>query len=117
MSTKRKTLEEKRNEIKEAADKKLSQIDAKLKAIKARERNQERKKDTRRKIIIGALALEHTNKNPHSEFAKKMHSLINEYTIDDKSRALFDLDPLPEDEQKNRKAQIADARKKPKGEK
>ncbi len=108
-------MEEKRKEIKAANDKKLAQIDTKLKAIKARERNQERKNDTRRKIIIGALALEHTNKNPHSEFAKKVHSLINEYTIDDKSRALFDLEPLPESEQKLRKAQIANARKKPKG--
>ena len=112
LSTKRKTLEEKRKEIKAANDKKLAQIDNQIKAIKARERNQERKNDTRRKIIAGALVLEHTAKNPQSDFAKKIHSLINEYTIDDKSRRLFDLDPLPEAEQKMRKAQNANARKK-----
>ena len=112
MSTKRKTLEEKRKEIKAANDKKLAQIDNQIKAIKARERNQERKNDTRRKIIAGALVLEHTAKNPQSDFAKKVKSLINEYTIDDKSRRLFDLDPLPENEQKIRKAQNANVRKK-----
>lgn len=112
MSTKRKTLEEKRAAIKAANDKKLAQIDNQIKAAKARERIAERKNDTRRKIITGALALEHAAKNPHSEFAKKIRSLIGEYTIDDKSRALFDLEPLPENEQKLRKARHAKARKK-----
>ena len=112
LSTKRKTLEEKRAEIKAANDKKIAQIDNQIKAAKARERNQERKNDTRRKIIAGALALEHTANNPHSEFAKKIKSLIDEYTIEDKARALFDLEPLSDSEQKSRKAHNADTRKK-----
>ncbi len=114
MSIKRKTLEEKRMELKAAHDKKIAQIDNQIRAVKARERNQERKNDTRRKIIAGALALEHTAKNPHSEFAKKIHSLINEYTIDNKSRALFGLEPLLESEQKSRKMHNEKTRKKSK---
>ena len=72
---------------------KKAQIDAQLKAAQARERTQKRKDDTRRKIIAGALALEHAERNPDSEFTRTMLHLIQSGTKTDKDRALFDLDP------------------------
>jgi hypothetical protein len=49
-------------------------------AIKTAEKKQERQKDARRKIIAGALALEHAEKNPGSEFAKQLLTLLHHYT-------------------------------------
>ena len=68
--------------------KRQSQITAQLKALEAREREQARKDDARRKIIAGALALEHLEKNPDSEFSKQMLALLNEY-VPARSRDLF----------------------------
>jgi hypothetical protein len=53
---------------------------------------------TRRKIIAGALALNHMEKNPESQWAHKMNALINEYATKSKERELFGLEPLPENE-------------------
>ncbi len=72
---------------------KKAQIDAQLKAAQARERIQKRKDNTRRKIIAGALALEHAERNPDSEFTRIMLRLIQSGVQTDKDRALFDLDP------------------------
>ena len=47
-----------------------AQVDAKIKALEARNRTQSRKDDTRRKIITGALALEHMQR--HEAFAETM---------------------------------------------
>jgi len=74
---------------------KRAQIDAQLQDAKARERVQKRKDDTRCKIIAGALALEHAERNSDSEFTRTMMRLINEGVKSDKDRALFDLEPLP----------------------
>ena len=52
---------------------------------------------------MGGLAGFHMEKNPRSSFTKKLASLIDEYVIGDKERDLFDLEPLPKDEQEARK--------------
>jgi len=75
--------------------KKKAQIEAQLQAARARDKAQKRKDDTRRKIIAGALALEHAEKNPNGEFSRTILGLIQTYVTADKERALFDLDPLP----------------------
>jgi len=116
MNNKEKTLAEKREAIIEAYKKKIDQIDAQLADLTAREKLAERKRDTRRKVIMGALAGFHMRKNPNSDFAKKLASLIDEYVIGDRERALFDLDPLPKDEQDNRKRSQKEARKEIDGE-
>ena len=51
--------------------------------------------DARRKIITGALALEHLEKNPDSEFGKVMFRLLDEYTRPD-DRPLFAFLPVRE---------------------
>ncbi len=74
---------------------KKRQIDAQIKDAQARDRAKKRKEDTRQKIIAGALALEHAERNPNSEFSLTMLRLIQEGVKTDRERALFGLDPLP----------------------
>jgi len=74
-----------------------AQLAAKIKNIEAREREKERKNDTRRKVIAGALALHHMEKNPNSDFAKLLGRLLDEYVTRANERDLFGLPPLPED--------------------
>ncbi len=106
------TLEQKHARIKAKRDKELAQIDAQIKAKNARETQKRRKADTRRKIIAGGLALVHLARNENTEYARLLAKLIDEYTISDADRALFDLDPLPREEQKNRRVRHRAERKK-----
>ena len=70
----------------------ISQKQAQLKDIEAREKVKTRKRDTRRKIIAGALALQHSVIN--NEFKTVMNRLINEHVKNNTDRELFDLPPL-----------------------
>lgn len=69
-------------------DKKAA-IDAQIRDLAARERHQQRKDDTRRKIIIGALALEHLEKNKESAFARTLLPLLDEYVGRSQDRQLL----------------------------
>src|SRR5437016_2399246 len=64
------------------------QLQNKIVALKAIEQRKDRRLDTRRKIIAGALALEHLAKHPGSEFANTLVKLLNDYVEGD-NRALF----------------------------
>ena len=55
-----------------------------------------RKLDTRRKIIAGALALEHMLFD--GRYGQVFRALIDEYVTRDQDRALFDLPPLPDND-------------------
>jgi hypothetical protein len=68
--------------------KKQEEIANQLKQLKAQEKETERKADTRRKVIAGALALEHLATHPNSEFAKILISLLEHYA-EERSRYLF----------------------------
>jgi chromosome segregation ATPase len=68
---------------------KREQLDAQLRALEARNKQAERKADTRRKVIAGALALEHYEKNPGSEFHRIILRLLDEYVVRPHDRALF----------------------------
>lgn len=78
------------------AEKKLSQLQARIASDKAKIRDQARKDDTRRKIIAGGLALKHKD----VEFEATMRRLLDQHVIKSADRALFDLPPLPETEPK-----------------
>jgi hypothetical protein len=80
---------------------KKSQIEARIKNIQSRERQLARKNDTRRKIIAGALALHHMEKNPDDPFSKKLLRLLDEYVTKPYERNLFGLPALPENFQNN----------------
>ena len=111
MNDRESDLAAKREAIVQAYQKKIGQIDAQLADLTARERLAERKRDTRRKVIMGALAGYHMLKNPKSDFAVKLASLIDEYVIGDRERALFDLEPIPKTEQDSRKKKHLEVRK------
>lgn len=81
----------------DALKRKRAELDAQIQAVSARQREAERKADTRRKILAGALALEHAEKNPESEFAKKLFRLLDEYVTRPHERALFPTLPAVED--------------------
>ena len=68
---------------------KREQLDAQLRALESRNKHAERKADTRRKVIAGALALEHYDKNPDSEFHRILFRLLDEYVVRPHDRALF----------------------------
>ena len=57
-----------------------AKIDRELRKARNAEKKQERAIDARRKIIAGALALEHMEKNPGSDFGKTLFRLLDEYT-------------------------------------
>ena len=65
------------------------QLDAQLKALEARQKQADRKADTRRKVITGALALEHFEANRDSEFARALYRLMDEYVTRPYDRMLF----------------------------
>lgn len=73
-----------------------AQLKARIQRERARLRDQERKADTRRKIIAGALALEHKDKT----FQATLTKLLDEYVTRDADRALFGLDPIETDADK-----------------
>lgn len=73
----------------EALEKKKAQIDARLAKKKAQLRGQSRKEDTRRKIIAGALALEHMAHD--NKFRATMEKLLRENVTRENDKRLFDL--------------------------
>lgn len=75
---------------------KKAQLEAQIKSIQSREQQQSRKKETRRKIIAGALALHHLEKNPDDPFSQKLKRLLDEYVLKPYERELFGLPALPE---------------------
>ena len=68
------------------------QIDTQIQRIKAREQQQERKRDTRRKILIGAAVLERVKSERWPE--ERLHAMMDEYLDKEIDRRLFDLQPL-----------------------
>lgn len=87
MMTIRKSPQEKLAELQA----KEAQLKARIQKEKAKLASDERKRDTRRKIIAGALALEHAEQNPDSEFAAVFRKLLNRHVERDQDRELFDL--------------------------
>lgn len=72
------------------SEKRLKQIQAAIARDKAKLKDQERKDDTRRKIIAGALALEHED----ATFQATLKRLLHQYVTKEQDRKLFGLDPL-----------------------
>lgn len=77
----------------EAQLEKLKQLKAQKQAIEAREKNkkkeQERKDDTRRKILLGSYLIKKMNANEANK--EKILAELNEYLTEDRDRQLFDL--------------------------
>lgn len=84
-----KSPEQKLAELQAKRDRITAQMDrekAKLKSI-------ERKRDTRRKIVAGAIVLTHAELDP--EFDAQLSRLLAKHVTRPEDRELFSLDPLP----------------------
>lgn len=73
-------------------EKKKAQLTAQIQKQKSLEKTAERKRDTRRKIIAGALALEHMELD--DTFRQTMTRLLNRH-VKESDRHLFDLTEEP----------------------
>lgn len=63
-------------------------LEARIQAAEARAKESERKKDTRRKILVGSYYLEQALKNNQMDELKK---LLDSFLTRDSDRKLFDL--------------------------
>jgi len=74
--------------------KKQDQLKAQIQALEASERSRERKKETRRKILLGAYYLEKARSDgTFNELTKIMEGYLNRQS----DRMLFDLLPVKSD--------------------
>ena len=82
----------------EAQLEKLKQLKARKQAIEARERSkqkeQERKDDTRRKILLGSYLIKKMQSNEANK--EKILMELNEYLTENRDRQLFDLPNIEE---------------------
>ena len=67
-------------------------LDARIHAAEARVKTSERKKDTRRKILIGSYYLDLAKKENNMASIEK---IMGTYLKRDSDRVLFNLNPLP----------------------
>lgn len=77
--------------------KQRDQLNERIKTAQARERSKSRKADTRKKILIGAIAQTHMDNNPASEFAGELRTLLNRHITKPKDRELLGLSPLTQE--------------------
>ena len=81
----------------EAQLEKLKQLKAQKQAIEAREKTkqkeQERKDDTRRKILLGSYLIKKMQNEANKE---KILAELNEYLTENRDRQLFDLSNIEE---------------------
>lgn len=80
----RKTVEEQKAEL----EKRKKQLENRIKALEAKQVMQDRKDDTRRKILAGAIVLHHAKLKP--DFKKWLASELNRALEKPHDRALFE---------------------------
>ena len=67
-------------------------IEARIKEEDKKLRDRERKRDTRRKVLTGATALEWAKED--SEFSARLYARMNAFLVRDKDRTLFNFAPV-----------------------
>lgn len=72
---------------------KKDKLDKQIAAARARESVKARKLDTRRKVVAGAILLEHCEHD--AEFKALVWSVFDQFLTKPHDRPLFDLAPLP----------------------
>ena len=75
----------------EEITRKRDQLNAQIQQLKARERSEERKRDTRRKILIGGVILKLVKRGDWTQ--TQLQELLDRELILDRDRILFDLPP------------------------
>lgn len=69
-------------------------IDARIQSVEARLKNSERKKDVRRKILVGSYYLDQATKENRME---ELKSIMDQFLIRNTDRTLFNLNLLSEE--------------------
>ena len=87
MKRKRASPEERLAEL----ERKKKALDARISKERATVRARARKEDTRRKIVAGAIVLEHASRDP--KFARALETLLERFVTRPQDRALFELSP------------------------
>jgi len=70
-------------------------IERKIRQERQRIKSEQRKRETRRKIILGGLIEAHCELHPETEFAREVDRLVGKFVKGDRERELFGLSPLP----------------------
>lgn len=88
----------------------LEQANAQLKDYEAREKEQQRKLDTRRKVVLGGLVMTHSEilmeRHPSHPFLTELDHIMRKFIYSDRDRALFGLPPLPESDKEANKNEL-----------
>ncbi len=79
--------------------KKRDQLNAQIQQIKARERTEERKRDTRKKILIGGIILKLVKRGDWTQ--TQLQELLDRELTGDSERILFDLSLSPKGSEDN----------------
>lgn len=79
-----------------ALTEKRNQLNAQIQALKAKEQAQERKNETRKKIIIGGMVMRMVKDGDMPQ--ERMQTLLDKYVENAKDRALFNLEPKTTEE-------------------
>lgn len=75
--------------------KQQEQLKAQIALLQAREKTEERKKDTRRKILLGGIILAKVKRGEWPQ--AKLVELLDRELKEERDRVLFDLPPLPKE--------------------
>lgn len=89
-------LQEQEDAIRRQLQARLNRVRGEIKSTRQKLTKEERRRDARRKIIAGALALEHAEIN--AEFGAELWRLLSRQVTRPDDRALLGLEPLPGDE-------------------
>ncbi|GFE72117.1 hypothetical protein [Chroococcus sp. FPU101] len=86
--------------------KKKEELNAQIQQLKAQQASSERKKDTRRKVLLGALVMQAMKSD--ETYKKSVMKQLDEFLTREGDRLLFDLPPLasypsPDESGKNQK--------------
>lgn len=74
------------------------ELENKIKDLAAQERAASAQREVRKKMVVGAVALDHWGSAPESSFAATLLGLLNENVRGSADRALFNLPPLTKKE-------------------
>ena len=70
-----------------------ARINAEIQRVRSRESQEERKRNTRRKILVGAMVLDQVQRGEWPE--KRLKAAMDRFLEREQDRALFELSPQP----------------------
>lgn len=86
---------------------KRQQLNAQIQALKAKESKQNRKEDTKRKVLVGSVVLKMLETGEMPE--ERLNQILDKHLTRDGDRALFGLKPRQETKEKEASHQLETA--------